>query len=212
VAILGGAKVSDKIGVIKNLLDKVDGFLVGGGMANTFLKAQGLDVGASLVEDDAVRVAGEIIALAAQRGVGLLLPVDFVAASKIEAGADTVVADTAAPVPGGFAIADIGPKTILNFCDKTSRARTIFWNGPMGVFEIEDFARGTMEVAKAVAAASAGGAVSVIGGGDTVRAVAKAGVKDQMTHVSTGGGASLEFVEGKELPGILALSKKGGSS
>jgi phosphoglycerate kinase len=210
IAILGGAKVSDKIGVIKNLLGKVDGLLVGGGMANTFLKAEGLDVGASLVEEDSIRVAAEIISLAATSRVELVLPVDFVAASKIAAGADTVLADRTTPVPGGFAIVDIGPKTILKFCEKIGRARTIFWNGPVGVFEIEDFARGTLEVAGAVAAASSGGAVSVIGGGDTASAVAKAGVKDKMTHISTGGGASLEFVEGKELPGILALSKKGG--
>lgn len=212
VAILGGAKVSDKIGVIKNLMGKVDGLLVGGGMANTFLKAEGLDVGASLVEPASLAVAAEIIGMAASGRVELVLPVDFVAGSKIAAGADTVLADRTSPVPHGFAIADIGPKTILKFCEKISTARTIFWNGPVGVFEVEDFARGTLEVAGAVAAASVRGAVSVIGGGDTVSAVAKAGVKDKMTHVSTGGGASLEFVEGKELPGILALSKKGGCS
>jgi phosphoglycerate kinase len=210
VAILGGAKVTDKIGVIKNLMGKVDGLLVGGGMANTFLKAEGLDVGASLVEPASVGVAAEIMSLAASSRVELVLPVDFVAASKITAGADTVLLEKTAPVPDGFAIADIGPKTILKFCDKINTARTIFWNGPVGVFEVEDFARGTIEVARAVAAASVRGAVSVIGGGDTASAVAKAGVKDKMTHISTGGGASLEFVEGKELPGILALSKKGG--
>jgi len=210
IAILGGAKVSDKIGVIKNLMGMVDGLLVGGGMANTFLKAEGLDVGASLVEPASIGVAAEIISLAVSSRVDLVLPVDFVAASKIAVGADTVLMDKTSPVPKGFAIADVGPKTILRFCEKISTARTIFWNGPVGVFEIEDFARGTIEVAGAVAAASSKGAVSVIGGGDTASAVAKAGVKDKMTHISTGGGASLEFVEGKELPGILALSKKGG--
>jgi len=212
VAILGGAKVSDKIGVIKNLMSKVDGLLVGGGMANTFLKAGGLEVGASLVEVPSLAVAAEILSLAASSRVELVLPVDFVAASKVAAGADTVLTDRTAAVPQGFAIVDIGPKTILKFCEKIGAARTIFWNGPVGVFEIEDFARGTFEVAAAVAAASTRGAISVIGGGDTASAVAKAGVKDKITHISTGGGASLEFVEGKELPGILALSKKGGCS
>jgi len=210
IAILGGAKISDKIDVLKNLIDKVDGMLVGGGMANTFLKARGLDVGKSLCEEDALEVAGEIMSLAESRRVALLLPVDFVAAGKIAAGAETVVADDAGPIPEGFAIADVGPKTILSFCEKIKTARTIFWNGPMGVFEIDAFARGTLEVARAVAAASAAGAVSVIGGGDTARAVAAAGVRAKMTHISTGGGASLEFIEGKHLPGIVALSRKEG--
>jgi len=212
VAILGGAKVSDKIGVIRNLMDKVEGLLIGGGMANTFLKAAGLEVASSLVEDAALAVAAETIGAAKSCRADFVLPVDFIAASKIAAGADTVLGERPAPVPHGFAIADIGPKTIIRFCEKIAAARTIFWNGPVGVFEIEDFARGTTEVARAVARATAGGAVSVIGGGDTASAVAKAGVKDQITHISTGGGASLEFVEGKELPGILALSKRGGTS
>jgi 3-phosphoglycerate kinase len=210
IAILGGAKISDKIGLLKNLIQAVDGMLVGGGMANTFLKSQGMEVGASLVEDGALPAAREIMCLAASGRADLVLPVDFIAAERIEAGARTVVVDAPAPVPQGYAIADAGPRTIRLFGEKISTARTIFWNGPLGVFETEDFARGTLDVAAAVAAATERGAVSVIGGGDTARAVARAGVKDKITHISTGGGASLEFIEGRELPGIVALSKKGG--
>jgi phosphoglycerate kinase len=205
VAILGGAKISDKIGVIKNLLDKVDSLLVAGGMANTFLKAQGLDVGSSLFEEGSLGVAREVLGLAALKQVALLVPTDFVAASKVEAGA---AVEKGRRVPQGYAIVDIGAETIARFSEKIESSRTIFWNGPLGVSEIEDFATGTFEIARAVAKASERGATSVVGGGDTASAVAKAGVAAQISHISTGGGASLEFIEGEELPGILALSKK----
>lgn len=208
VAILGGAKISDKIKVLKNLLAKVDSMLVGGGMANAFLKAQGVDVGSSLCEEGSLGVAGEILNLASARKVNFLLPVDYLAASKVETGASTVVLDRGSRIPQGFGIVDAGARTVAQFCEVISQARTIFWNGPVGVFEIDDFARGTFEVAEAVAAATQKGAVSVIGGGDTARAVARAGVKSQITHISTGGGASLEFIEGTELPGIAVLSRK----
>ena len=210
VAILGGAKISDKIGLLKNLVGSVDGLLVGGGMANTFLKARGMDVGASLAEDGSLEAAREIMSLAASGRGDLVLPIDVIAAEKIAAGARTVTVEAPAPLPQGYAIADAGPKTVRLFGERIAAARTIFWNGPVGVFEIADFARGTLGVAAAVAAASEKGATSVVGGGDTARAIAEAGVKDKITHVSTGGGASLEFIEGRELPGILALSKKGG--
>lgn len=208
VAILGGAKISDKIKVLKNLLGKVDSMLVGGGMANAFLKAEGVDVGSSLCEEGSLGVAKEILSLASARKADFLLPVDYLAASKVEAGASTVVLDKGKEIPRDFAIVDAGTKTVGRFCEVISRARTIFWNGPVGVFEIEDFARGTFEVARAVAAATEKGAVSVIGGGDTARAVGKAGVASKITHISTGGGASLEFVEGSELPGVAVLSRK----
>jgi 3-phosphoglycerate kinase len=208
VAILGGAKISDKIDILKNLLAKVDSMLVGGGMANTFLKAQGADVGRSLCEDGSLGVAREILNLASSKKASFVLPVDFLAASKVEAGASTVLLDGGSAMPQDFAITDVGAKTIAQFREVIATARTIFWNGPVGVFEIEDFARGTFEVARAVGAATEKGAVSVIGGGDTASAVAKAGVKGQITHISTGGGASLEFVGGAELPGIAVLSKK----
>jgi phosphoglycerate kinase len=205
VAILGGAKISDKIEVLKNLVAKVDCLLVGGGMANTFLKARGLDVGNSLFEPDSLTVAGEIMALAERQGVSLLLPSDFVCASRVEAGAEI---RTGTSVPQGFSIVDVGDDTMARFGQAVAGARTIFWNGPLGVFEIADFARGTFEMARAVARATEAGAISVVGGGDTASALVGAGVKDKITHVSTGGGASLEFVEGKQLPGIVALSKK----
>jgi phosphoglycerate kinase len=209
VAILGGAKISDKIGVLRNLLPRVDALLVGGGMANTFLKAGGFEIADSLFEAASLDAAREIAGAAESQGVPLLVPVDFIAASRVEEGAATVAIDRSGSVPKGFAIVDIGGVTISNFCREIGRARTIFWNGPPGVFEIESFARGTLAMARAVADATSAGAISVVGGGDTARAVAKAGVGDRMTHISTGGGASLEFVEGKELPGILALSRKG---
>ncbi|MFZ1947282.1 MAG: phosphoglycerate kinase [bacterium] len=208
VAILGGAKISDKIEVLKSLVGKVDAMLVGGGMANTFLRSQGFDVGDSLCEHDSLGVAREIIDLARDSKVELSLPVDFVAADRLEAGASTVTLAAGDALPEGFAIADIGPGTIESFRETVGRARTVFWNGPPGVFEIEGFSRGTFEVARAVARASDGGAVSVVGGGDTANAVARAGVAERISHISTGGGASLEFVEGRRLPGIAALSKK----
>lgn len=208
VAILGGAKISGKIGVLKNLLCKVDSMLVGGGMANAFLKAQGTDIGSSLCEEGSLGIAAEILDLASAKNVGFLLPVDYLVASKVEAGASTVALDRGSKIPQGFGIVDVGSKTVAQFCGVISQARTIFWNGPLGVFEIEDFARGTLEVARSVGAATRRGAVSVIGGGDTASAVAKAGASGEITHISTGGGASLEFVEGAQLPGIAVLSRK----
>jgi len=209
VAILGGAKISGKIEVLKNLVGKVDGLIVGGGMANTFLKARGVDIGKSLCETDSLGVAREIMALAAERGVELLLPVDFVCADKVEAGAEV---RTGTAVPEGFSIVDVGEVTLARFGQAVAGARTIFWNGPLGVFEIPEFARGTYGMAQAVARATDAGATSVIGGGDTASALAGAGVKQRVTHISTGGGASLEFVEGKQLPGIAALSRRGGGA
>ncbi|MDP8256521.1 MAG: phosphoglycerate kinase [Candidatus Alcyoniella australis] len=201
IAVLGGAKVSDKIGVIENLLKRVDSVLIGGGMAYTFLTAQGFDCGESLVERERIEDATRIIRLARIEGTGLLLPVDHVVAREVSAQADSRLADNDDIGPGWRGL-DIGPRTIENFCAVIARARTIVWNGPMGVFEIEQFSRGTMAVAKAVADADA---TSVIGGGDSVAAVKIAGVADKISHISTGGGASLELLEGKRLPGIVAL-------
>jgi phosphoglycerate kinase len=209
VAIIGGAKISGKIEVLKNLLDRVDALLVGGGIANTFLKARGRQIGSSLYEESTVDIAAEIIDLAASKGVDLVLPEDALIADRVEAGAETGLADVGEPVAEGYSIVDVGPRTVVRFIGFIGRANTIFWNGPLGVFEIEEFSHGTVEIARAVAAASEGGAVSVIGGGDTASAIARAGVTDMVTHISTGGGASLEFVEGRELPGIAALTRKG---
>ncbi|MFH1312771.1 MAG: phosphoglycerate kinase [Candidatus Eisenbacteria bacterium] len=209
IAILGGAKISGKIEVLKNLMDRVGSLLIGGGIANTFLKAAGHDIGGSLFEAASLDVASEIAGLAASKRVPFLLPDDFVAADRVEAGASTTVIDGNEAVPEGLSIVDIGEKTRRRFAEEIGRARTIFWNGPVGVFEIEDFSEGTFSVARAVADATGKGAVSVIGGGDTASAVARAGVSDKVTHISTGGGASLEFVEGRELPGIAALSVRG---
>ena len=204
VAILGGAKVSDKIGVIENLLGKVDALLVGGGMANTFFKAQGLDVGRSLVEEDKLDVARELLR---KGGDKLVLPVDVVCAPEMDAAAETRTTATDA-VPGGWRILDIGPKTVDLFKDKLRGARTVIWNGPMGVFEMAPFARGTTAVARALAELP-GDATTIIGGGDSAAAVEQAGVADRVTHVSTGGGASLEFLEGRKLPGVEALEDRG---
>jgi phosphoglycerate kinase len=200
-AILGGAKISDKIGVIENLLGKVDVLLIGGGMANTFFKAQGYDVGESLVEDESLDTAREMLSRA---GGKLVLPVDAVVADAFSADAQSKVVEADA-VPAGWRILDIGPKTVALFKDKLAGAKTVVWNGPMGVFEFPKFAVGTVEVAKAVAAL---GAMTIIGGGDSVAAVEQAGLADRMSHISTGGGASLEFLEGKTLPGIAALADK----
>jgi len=204
VAILGGAKVSDKIGVIENLLGKVDALLVGGGMANTFFKAQGVDVGRSLVEDDKLDVARELLR---KGGDKLVLPVDVVCALEMNAAAETRTT-AADAVPGGWRILDIGPKTVDLFKDKLRGARTVIWNGPMGVFEMAPFARGTTAVARALAELPSD-ATTIIGGGDSAAAVEQAGVADRVTHVSTGGGASLEFLEGRKLPGVEALEDKG---
>lgn len=201
VAILGGAKIGDKIGVIKNLLTKADAVLIGGGMANTFFKAQGLSLGDSLVEETAVETARELLALG---GGKLHLPVDVVLADKFDAEAAWKNA-TVKDVPEGWRILDIGPKTVKAFAKLLKGAGTVVWNGPMGVFEFPKFAEGTYGVAKAVAET---GAISVIGGGESVEAVKKSGVADKITHISTGGGASLELLEGLVLPGLAALQDK----
>lgn len=203
VAILGGAKVSDKIGVIQNLISKVDALIVGGGMAYTFLKAKGEHIGKSLVEADKVDLAKQLLEQAQQRKVRILLPVDHVVAEKPDANAHP---RTVTQIPENLMALDIGPKTVELFAEEVSTARTIVWNGPMGVFEIPAFAKGTFKVAAAVA--DNGGAISIVGGGDSVAAVHNAGLADKMTHISTGGGASLEFLEGKKLPGVEALTDK----
>jgi phosphoglycerate kinase len=202
VAILGGAKVSDKIAVIDNLLGKVDALLVGGGMANTFLKAQGREIGKSLVENDKVAVAEKLLR---EAGSKLVLPVDAVVGDKLDAAAERRTVDVTA-VPPGWLILDIGPKTIAAFTDRLRGVKTVIWNGPMGVFEMEPFAAGTFAIARALAELA--GATTIIGGGDSAAAVEQAGVADRITHVSTGGGASLEFLEGKELPGVAVLQDR----
>lgn len=204
VAILGGAKVSDKIGVIRNLLSKVDTLLLGGGMANTFLKAKGYSMGRSLVEDDKVPLASELMEEARKRNVRLLLPVDLVVAQDLSAEAPHKVV-RAEEVPEGWMAVDIGPETRQAFAQALEGARTVVWNGPMGVFEVDPFAAGTEAVARAVAGVKG---TTIVGGGDSVAAVEKVGVADRITHISTGGGASLEFLEGRELPGVVALKDK----
>jgi phosphoglycerate kinase len=206
VAILGGAKVSDKIPVIKNLMDKVDALIIGGGMAYTFLKALGEQVGKSLVEEDKLELAKQLLQEAKTRKLKFLLPVDHLAAEKIDVNAHVTKVDQGQPIPANLMALDIGPKTIDLFSEEISRARTIVWNGPMGVFEVSPFSRGTFQVARAVA--DNAGATSIVGGGDSVSAVRSAGVADKITHISTGGGASLEFLEGKKLPGVEALTNK----
>ena len=206
IAILGGAKVSDKIAVIENLLTKVDALIIGGAMAYTFLKAQGQRVGKSRVEEDKLELAQKIIADAGKRGVRLLLPVDHIAADKFDAGAKPQTIAAGQPIPDNLMGLDIGPQTAEQFSEEISRAATIVWNGPMGVFEMAPFAKGTFKVAHAVA--DNPGATSIVGGGDSVSAVKAAGVADKITHISTGGGASLEFLEGKKLPGVEALTDK----
>ncbi len=206
VAILGGAKVSDKIGVIRHLMNKVDSIIIGGGMAYTFLKAQGHEIGKSLLEADKVDLARQLLAEAKKRNLKLLLPVDHVAAVKPAISAVVQQIGQGQPIPADKMALDIGPKTIELFSDEISRARTIVWNGPMGVFEVSPFAKGTFAIAHAVAENA--GATSIVGGGDSVAAVHAAGVADKITHISTGGGASLEFLEGKKLPGVEALTDK----
>ncbi len=206
IAILGGAKVSDKIGVIKNLMHKVDALIIGGGMAYTFLKAQGQEVGKSLVEEDKLDLAKEILSDARSRKVRFLLPVDHVTATKISEDAVTHIVGEHEPISPDQMGLDIGPKTIDLFTEEISRAKTIVWNGPMGVFETPLFAKGTRKVAAAVA--DNPDATSIVGGGDTVSAVHDAGVAESISHISTGGGASLEFLEGKKLPGVEALTDK----
>ncbi|MBE7031121.1 MAG: phosphoglycerate kinase [Ruminococcaceae bacterium] len=204
VAILGGAKVSDKIGVIENLLDKVDYLIIGGGMAYTFLKAKGYGIGTSICEDEKLDLARSLMEKAQQKGVELLLPVETVIAKEFSADSEPVVV-ASEKIPADFMGMDIGPKTVDMFSDVIKKAKTVIWNGPMGVFEFPAFAVGTKAVAKAVAES---GAVTIIGGGDSAAAVEQLGYADKMTHISTGGGASLEFLEGKILPGIDALNDK----
>ena len=203
-AILGGAKVSGKIAVLENIVDKVDALLIGGGMAATFLKSMGCDVGKSKVEDDKLDYVRRLRKKMESRGVKLLLPRDLVVAGKLEAGADTRTVPVS-ELSDGFIIGDIGPETVEEFSRELSKCKTVIWNGPMGVFEIPEFASGTRSLIKVLAKLKA---VTVIGGGSTAEAVVEAGLADKMSHVSTGGGASLEFLEGKTLPGVAALQDK----
>lgn len=205
VAILGGAKVSDKIGVIERLLDLADSILIGGGMANTFFKAQGVDVADSLVEDDAVETAKHLLEQAADK---LVLPTDAVIADDFDANAETRQIQVSEGVPSGWRILDIGPETIERFGNVLDDAQTIVWNGPMGVFEMAPFAKGTNAIADACATQAENGSTVIIGGGDSASAIRQAGLTDRVTHVSTGGGASLEMLEGKTLPGLAALDDK----
>ena len=204
VAVLGGAKVSDKIEVIENLLSKVDSLVIGGGMAYTFLKAQGFSCGRSLLEADKVELAARLLEEARSRKVNILLPEDHVVAADFKADAESRVCGNA-DFPADWMALDIGPQTIARYAAVLGDAATVVWNGPMGVFEFPAFAKGTFAVAKAIADS---GALSIIGGGDSVAAVNQSGLEDKMTHISTGGGASLEFLEGKELPGVVALTDK----
>jgi len=204
VAILGGAKVSDKIAVIQHMMTKVNTLLIGGGMAYTFLKAQGHPIGKSLLEADKVELAKKLLEDAAKRDVKLLLPVDHVVADRVATDAKVVNIRRGQPIPADMIALDIGPETVNLFSTEIDDANTIVWNGPMGVFEMAPFAHGTMGIAKAVAANQ--DATSIVGGGDSVAAVHAAGVADKISHISTGGGASLEFLEGKKLPGVEALT------
>jgi len=201
IAIIGGAKVSDKIGVLENLLNKVDTLIIGGGMANTFLKAQGYEVGKSLIEEDKVQLAKEMMKLAKNKGVKLLLPTDVVVAKEFSATAPARVVEATAIQSDDLAL-DIGPQSAETFAEEIASAQTVIWNGPMGVFEMEPFAKGTEKIAQAMANCKG---VTIVGGGDSVAAVEKMGVAPKLTHISTGGGASLEFLEGKVLPGVAAL-------
>lgn len=207
VAILGGAKVSDKIGVIENLLNKVDTIIIGGGMTYTFYKALGLPIGNSLLEEDKVDLAKELIQKAKSAGVKLMLPMDSVVAKEFDNDADhKVVNDNG--IEDGWMALDIGPQSAISFGNVIKMAKTVLWNGPMGVFEMSNFADGTFAVAEAMAEATKFGGTTIIGGGDSAAAIKKSGLSDQVSHVSTGGGASLEYLEGKELPGVSSLSDK----
>jgi phosphoglycerate kinase len=207
VAILGGAKVSDKIEVVENLMKIADAMLIGGGMAYTFEKAQGLPIGKSLVENDKIDVAKRLLAEAKAKNFKLLLPLDHVVAPEFKPDAKATICDVSA-TPADQMGLDIGPKTIAAYAAEIAKAKTLVWNGPMGVFEMPAFAKGTLEIAKAVAAATTAGATSIVGGGDSVAAVHQSGVANQISHISTGGGASLEFLGGRKLPGVEALSDK----
>src|ERR1700689_4500684 len=209
VAILGGAKVSDKIEVVQNLMKLADAMLIGGAMAYTFLKSQGLPVGKSLVENDKLDLARNLLEEARRRKFRLLLPVDHVLAESPDSSA-TKIADIAG-TPDGWMGLDVGPKTIAQFSQEISKARTIVWNGPLGMFEKPAFAQGTLAMARAVAAATVAGATSIVGGGDSVAAVEQSGVANKISHISTGGGASLEFLAGEKLPGVEALSAARGN-
>jgi phosphoglycerate kinase len=208
VVILGGAKVSDKIGVIKALMGKADAILIGGAMANTFLKAEGIPVGASRIESDKVDLARELLDLAKERGVNFLLPVDVVETDEVRPGADmrnTSRLSAQHGISDGWHAVDIGAATVALYQEEIAKAETILWNGPMGVFEIPEFGEGTIAIAEAMAQS---GAKTIVGGGDSVTAVKQAGLGGKMTFMSTGGGASLELLEGKELPGVAALTEK----
>jgi phosphoglycerate kinase len=207
VAILGGAKVSDKIEVVENLMKIADAMLIGGGMAYTFLKADGQPIGKSLVEDDKVDLARRLREEAQKKRFALLLPVDHVVGAEFKDDTATQTVSVSA-TPDGWMGLDIGPKTIEAYRQKIASAKTIVWNGPMGVFEMPAFAKGTLEIAKAVAAATSSGAISIVGGGDSVAAVHQSGLADKISHISTGGGASLEFLGGRKLPGVEALTNK----
>ena len=207
VAIIGGAKISGKIDVIQNLMGKVDALLIGGGMMFTFYKAQGMEIGKSLLEQDKVELAKKILDEAKAKSVKLLLPVDTLVADKFDNAAATKVVPVNA-IPSDWAGVDIGPETIKRFTDEITKAKTVVWNGPMGVFEMPNFAKGTTAVAQALAVATKRGAVTIVGGGDSASAIAQAGLDTSVSHVSTGGGASLEFLEGKILPGVAALNDK----
>lgn len=204
VAVIGGSKVSTKIAVIENLLDEVDHLIIGGGMVYTFLAAQGYEIGKSLLEADKMDIAKEILAKAKAKGVELLLPVDTIVTAKLEEGAENHAVPIEA-IPADLMGVDIGPETVKLFCNRLAGAKTVVWNGPMGVFEMDSFAVGTKKIAEAIAAMPG---TSIVGGGDSVAALEKFKLKEKMTHVSTGGGASLEFLEGRELPGIAVLADK----
>ena len=203
VAVIGGVKISDKIGVLNNLMQKVDSMLIGGGMANNFIKAKGIEVGKSVVEEEKVATARDILSMAENNGVKLHLPTDVTVACEISPDAECQVVPVDS-IPPEMMVVDIGPETAGQYAEIVRRANTVIWNGPMGVFEVDKFARGTETVALAAAEAS----LSIVGGGDSAAAVEKVGVADRITHISTGGGASLEFLEGKLLPGIAALTNK----
>jgi phosphoglycerate kinase len=207
VAVLGGAKVSDKIEVVENLMRVADAMLIGGGMAYTFLKSQGLPIGKSLVEADKLDLGRKLLAEAKQRNFRLLLPSDHVLGAEFKPDTKTQTTSVTA-TPDGWMGLDIGPDTIAKYAAELGRAKTIVWNGPMGVFEMPAFAKGTLEIARAVAAATSKGATSIVGGGDSVAAIHAAGLADKISHISTGGGASLEFLAGRKLPGVEALTNK----
>ena len=208
LVVLGGVKVSDKIGVINNLMEKADKFFIGGAMMFTFLKALGKEVGSSKVEEDKLNLAKEILEKAKEKGIEFILPIDAVVAKEIKEGVEKKIVKIDEGIEEGWMGLDIGPESVELFKDITKDVKTVVWNGPMGVFEVEDFAQGTKGIAQILADLSQNGVTVVVGGGDSAAAVSKFGLKDKFTHVSTGGGASLEFLEGKELPGIASISEK----